>query len=407
MAMRKYRYVAVNLQKQKIKGSFIAKDEKDLANQLAKQSLFVVSCKPYPEKTKASFFSLSFGTVSVAELTNFCRQFSIMINTNIPILDCIGILKSQSYSGFFIRVLETVYDDVKGGSSLHGALDKHKKVFPDFFRSMVFVGEQSGKLDKAFSSLADYYERDAALKGKIKSALAYPIILSVMALAIIILMFAVVVPTFRKSMETLEVSEISGLTKAIYDMSDFITENWNILLLGLFALAAIIFLVLRTEKGKYAFDYLKMNLPFLKTAQTNILTAKFARAFGLLLSSGMDITGALDAVEVILGNRYVRKRFHAAAESIKHGVSIAVAFESYKLFPQIMIQMIQIGEKTASLDEVLSRACNFFDLQVSTSMDSLVAKIQPIMLLIIGAIVGVLFIAVYSPMLTIMEGLNV
>ncbi len=405
MAMRKFKYVAVNLQKQKIKGTFIANDEKDLAQQLAKQSLFVVSCKPYDDKAKNSFFSLSVGSVKQSEITSFCRQFAIMLNTYIPILDCLDILKNQSYSPLFVKVLDRVYDDVKGGAVLSEALEKHPKIFPDFFRSMVYVGEQSGKIDIVLTSLADYYEKDSALKRKTKSALAYPTMLAIMAVAIIALMFGMVVPSFRNAMSKLEVDS-EGITKIIYDLSDFFTESWQDIVLGVVVFVLVIVLILMTEKGKYAMDWLKFKLPLIKTVQQNILTARFSRAFGLLIASGMDITDAMDSVEVILGNRYMKKRFHDAAESIRHGMSLTVAFDSYKLFPQMMIQMIHVGEKTGTLDEVLVRACEFFDTQVETSLNSLVSKIQPTMLCIIGAIVGTLFVAIYSPMLNIMSGLG-
>lgn len=404
--MQKFKYVAVNLQKQKIKGTFIAKDEKDLASQLAKQSLYVISCSPYSDKTPSAFFTMGTGKVKLAELTTFCRQFSIMQNTHIPILDCLDLLKNQNFTPYFKKILQVIYDDVKGGMVLSEALNKHAKVFPDFFRSMVYVGEMSGKLDMVFTSLADYYEKDSALKKKVKSALAYPMMLLFLTVGIIVLMFAMVVPSFRSSLSTLEV-EPEGLTKAIYDISDFFSAYWTNLVLAIIILGFTIFLILRTEKGKYAMDYLKVKLPFIKTVNRNIVTARFARGFGLLLSSGMDLNDAMDTVEIVLGNRYIKKRFHDAAESIRHGMSLTVAFDSYKLFPPMMIQMIEIGEKTASLDEVLTRSCAFFDGQVESTLNSLVSKIQPIMLLIMGAIVGTLFVAVYSPMLTIMNRLGV
>ena len=404
--MQKFKYVAVNLQKQKIKGTFIAKDEKDLASQLAKQSLYVISCSPYSDKTPSAFFTLGTGKVKLSELTTFCRQFSIMQNTHIPILDCLDLLKNQNFTPYFKKILQVIYDDVKGGMVLSEALNKHAKVFPDFFRSMVYVGEMSGKLDMVFTSLADYYEKDSALKKKVKSALAYPMMLLFLTVGIIVLMFAMVVPSFRSSLSTLEV-EPEGLTKAIYDISDFFSAYWTNLVLLIIIVGFILFLVLRTEKGKYAMDYLKVKLPFIKTVNRNIVTARFARGFGLLLSSGMDLNDAMHTVEIVLGNRYIKKRFHDAAESIRHGMSLTVAFDSYKLFPPMMIQMIEIGDKTASLDEVLTRSCAFFDGQVETTLNALVSKIQPIMLLIMGGIVGTLFVAVYSPMLTIMNRLGV
>ncbi len=403
--MQKFKYVAVNLQKQKIKGTFIAKDEKDLASELAKQSLYVISCSPYSDKTPSAFFTMGTGKVKLSELTTFCRQFSIMQNTHIPILDCLDLLKNQNFTPYFKKILQVIYDDVKGGMLLSEALNKHAKVFPDFFRSMVYVGEMSGKLDIVFTSLADYYEKDSALKKKIKGALAYPLMLLGLTVGILVLMFAMVVPTFRESLASLNV-EPEGLTKAIYDISDFFNENGQMLLLAVMLFGITLFLILRTEKGKYALDYLKVKLPLIKTVNQNIVTARFARGFGLLLSSGMDINDAMDTVEIVLGNRYIRKRFHEAAENIRHGMSLTVAFDSYKLFPPMMIQMIEIGEKTASLDEVLTRSCNFFDGQVETKLNALVSKIQPTMLLIMGAIVGTLFVAVYSPMLNIMNRLG-
>ena len=403
--MQKFKYVAVNLQKQKIKGTFIAKDEKDLASQLAKQSLYVISCKPYSDKTPSAFFTMGTGKVKLSELTTFCRQFSIMQNTHIPILDCLDLLKNQNFTPYFKKILQVIYDDVKGGMLLSEALNKHAKVFPDFFRSMVYVGEMSGKLDLVFTSLADYYEKDSALKKKIKGALAYPLMLLALTVGILVLMFAMVVPTFRESLALLNV-EPEGLTKAIYDISDFFNEYGQTMLLAIMLFGIMLFLILRTEKGKYALDYLKVKLPLIKTINKNIVTARFARGFGLLLSSGMDINDAMDTVEIVLGNRYIRKRFHEAAKNIRHGMSLTVAFDSYKLFPPMMIQMIEIGEKTATLDEVLTRSCDFFDGQVETKLNALVSKIQPTMLLIMGAIVGTLFVAVYSPMLNIMNRLG-
>ena len=403
--MQKYKYVAVNLQKQKIKGTFIAKDEKDLAAQLAKQSLYLVSAKNYSGNTPSAFFTLGTGKVSLKELTSFCRQFAIMLNTHIPILDCLDILKNQQYSAYFRGILEVIYEDVKSGIVMSEALNKHKKVFPDFFRSMVYVGEQSGKLEAVFVALADYYETDSNIKKKMKGAMSYPIMLMGMAVGIVIIMLAFVIPTFRDTLSKLEV-EITGITAVISGMSDFLLANWLYMLAGVVVIGLIIFAVLQTEKGKYAFDFLKVKIPFLKTVQINMITARFARGFALLLSSGMDLTEAMDSIEVVIGNRYVKRRFHAAAESVRQGMSLTNAFETYKLFPSMMNQMITVGEKTNSLDEVLSRSCSFFDSQVETSLNSLTSKIQPVMLVIIGAVIGTMFIGVYSPMLSIMNGLG-
>ena len=405
--MQKFKYTAVNLQKQKIKGTFIANDENDLAAQLAKQSLFLISCKAYTNDTPSAFFTLSVGSsVSTAELTNFCRQFSIMQNSGISILDCLDILRNQHFSAYFRNLLQVIYEDVKSGLLLSDALDKHKKVFPHFFRSMVRVGELSGKMELVFGSLADYYESEKAIKSKVKSALSYPMMLLAMTVGVVILMMLVVVPTFREAMAQMDV-EITGITKIVYDLSDFMLSYWLIMLAGVVTAGLIIFLISRTESGAFFFDKMITYVPFVKTVQRNLFTARFARAFGLLLSSGMDLNSALDSVEVIISNRYLKKKFHEAAESVRQGMSITVAFETYKLFPRMMLQMVTIGERSGTLDEVLMRSCLFFDNQVETSLNSVTYKIQPVMLLIMGGIIGTLFIAVYSPILSIMTSLNI
>lgn len=401
--MQKYKYTAVNLQKEKFSGTFIAKDEKDLASQLAKQNLYLLSCSPYSGGTPSAFFTTGTGKVKMSELTTFCRQFSIMVNSGISVLGCLECLKSQAYSSFFRSLLQVIYEDVKSGIMLSDALNKHKAVFPDFFRSMVYVGEVSGKLELVFNSLADYYEKDAAIKRKAKSAFSYPIMLGCMTVAIVILMLVFVVPTFRETLNDLEVEPI-GITAAVYSISDFLLANWLYLLAGIIVLVLAILIFKKTPVGALFFDRLKLTLPILKNVQIDLITARFARAFSLMISSGMDVAEALDSAEVVINNRALEARYRQATEEVKRGMSLSMAFEKYKIFPEIMLQMISVGEKTASLDEVLSHTCSFFDEQVDSTLTSVTSKIQPVMLIILGGVIGVLFIAVYSPMISIMSG---
>ena len=391
----------MNLENKKIKGTFIAEDEKDLAEQLAKQSLFLIKWSIYTGNTPSAFFTLGTGKVTQPELTSFCRQFAIMLNTHVPLLECIDILKNQSFSSYFRKILEVMYDDVKGGMLLSEALEKHAKVFPDFFRSMTYVGEMSGRLDIVFNALADYYERDASMRQKLVSAMAYPIVLLVLTFGIAIAMLVFIIPTMKGSLKDMDVP-IEGITKVIYDMSDFVLEWGYAIIAIVIILGLIIFAFLMTEKGKYVRDVLLLKIPLLKTIQTNTLTARFARAFALLLSSGTDLTDALDAVSVVLTNRYMRKHFQVAIDYVRHGMSLTNAFESVGLFPTMLTKMVTIGERTNSLDDVLTRSCNYFDAQLEASFASFSSKIQPIMILIMGLVVGVMFIGVYSPMLSIM-----
>lgn len=402
--MQQYKYTAINLQKEKFTGHFIAQSEADLAIQLSKQGLYLVSCAPYSGKSPSSFFTLGTGKVKLAELTTFCRQYSIMINSGISLLGGIEILKEQNFSSYFRQLLQMIYEDLKAGMMLSDAMAKHKGVFPDFFRSMIKVGETSGRIDIVMNSLADYYERDNSIKKKTRSAFSYPIMLMCMTVAIVILMLAFVIPTFRDSLSSLDI-EPQGLTKAVYDISDFLLANWMYLLAGIVVFGLILFGVGKTPRGRYFYDWLKVHMPLIGKVNIDLITARFARGFGLLLSSGMDITDALDAVVIVFGNRDVERRFRAAAEDVRHGTTLAIAFNRYRLFPDIMTQMIAVGEKTAALGDVLERSCSFFDDAVERSLTAVTSKIQPIMLILLGGIIGTLFIAVYSPMLDIMQNL--
>ncbi len=403
--MQKYKYKAVTVNKVKYEGVFLAENVDDLRRQLAKQNLYLTSAKIASDKSPNPFFSLT-GTVKLTELTSFCRQFSIMINSGISIVDSINILRSQDYTGYFRKILDMIYEDVNGGMLLSNAMKKHPRVFPNFFFNMVYIGEMSGGLDRVLISLADYYETDSKIKRKAVSALSYPLILLVMIVGVMAIMMLFVVPIFRDALEDMDV-EMPQITLIIFDFSEFLLNNYTYILLGIFGIVGVFLIASRTQKGKFFIDMLKIKLPFLGKIQTNILTARFARGFGILLDSGMDIVKALDTISLILGNKYIECKFADAVQDVRKGNSLTTAFNKYKIFPDILLQMISIGEKTGSLNEVLLRSCTFFDEEVESALMAFTAVLQPVMLLFMGASIGIVFVAIYSPMLSIMTSVTI
>lgn len=401
--MQKYKYVAVDIDKRKFKGQFLAENEDDLRLQLSRQRLYLIKAMPVSSKPPSAFFSVS-GRVKTKELTTFCRQFAIMINSGISIVESLAVLREQSYSDFFKRVLAAVYEDVKVGFLLSEAMAKHKKVFPQFFTSMTYVGEQSGMLDEVLRSIADYYETDAKIRSKTVSAMLYPIFLAVLMIAIVVLMVAFVIPTFEDSLAELEV-EMPPLTMAVMGISHWFAANWKYTVLGVVALVMILLAVGRTPKGTYFFHTLLLHIPLAGKVQTALISAKFARGFGLLLSSGMDVVDAMSVISAVLGNKNVEKRFQLATADVREGQSITSALTKYRLFPTILIQMVSVGEKTGSVDKVLLQSSSYFDEQAERLLTGMTTLIQPIMLGIMGLIVGLLFYAIYSPMIAIMQTL--
>lgn len=402
--MKKFKYTAINLNKKKFTGVFLAEDERSLAQSLAEQNLYLIKASPIKRMSVNSFFSLS-GKISAREMAMFCRQFSIMITTGIPIVDSLRVLKGQAYSMLLRHALEFIYEDVKGGVLLSQAVEKHKRIFPYFFCSMIRVGECSGALDKIMVTLADYFETDARIKNKTINAMIYPVLLIVMAIGVFILMVSFVIPAFIEALATIDV-EMPKLTLSLYRFSIVLRENWQIIALSVAGFFLAIIGLRQTARGRYFFDFLTVKLPILGGISRSLLTARFARSFGLLIDGGIDVVEALETVEIVLGNKFIEKRFHAAIEEVRQGMSLTVALQSYRLFPSMMLQMIAVGERTGSLADVLMRSSPFFDQQAETALTSISTMLQPIMLVVIGGLVGVLFYAIYSPLLQVMEGIG-
>ena len=401
--MTKFKYTAVNLDKKKFTGTFLAEDEKQLKALLAQQNLYLISAKPVSDKSPNPFLSVS-GKVPVRELTSFCRQFCAMINAGIAIIDCLEILSRQSFSSFFKKVLEMVYEDVKTGVLLSDAMKKHPRVFPHFFVSMVYVGEVSGSIDVVMQNLADYYEKDDEIRKKVKGAMIYPIVMLVLIIGVMILMMFFVVPTFKDALSAIDVP-LPALSVAIFNLSEFLKSYWKVIFLSVVVIALGFFIYFKTEVGKRTWDTLKIKLPVIGTVTVNMISSRFTRGFSLLIGSGMDLIDAMVSIEKVLDNRNVQSHFNIAIDDVRNGSKLAMALEKQKIFPPILTQMIAIGERTGKIDEILQNSCSFFDEQVDSAVNGATTVIQPILLVLLGAVIAVMFIAVYAPMLSIMENL--
>lgn len=401
--MQKFKYTAINFDKMKFTGTFFAENEEALREELAKQRLYLVKAKAISDAPPSAFLTAG-GGISIKELTVFCRQFAIMINAGVSVIDCLEVLKEQSYTSFFKKVLARVYEDVKSGLLLSEAMAKHKRVFPEYFRSMTYVGEVGGVLDKVMVSVADYYETDHKIRSKVKSALAYPMVLFCLTVVVLAVLTMYVIPTFKTSLAVMDVP-MPGITLAMFNISEFFLAKWKEILIVIFVVVAFFALLGKTKRGRYFYDTLKVRIPFMKKIQVATVTSRFARGFGLLIESGMDIVDALDVMANLMGNKNIERRFRMAIEDVKQGVHLALALDKYKIFPQLLIQMIAVGENTGAMDEVLLKSCDHFDSEVHNALNSATTMIQPIILVIMGGAIGVVFISIYAPILSIMQTL--
>ena len=237
---------------------------------------------------------------------------------------------------------------------------------------------------------------------KFRSALAYPTIIFVMTLALACVMLLFIVPTFKDSLAELGV-ELTGLTAAVYRASDFMLEYGYLVFLAIFAVTALAVLFFNTERGRRVGDKLVLKIPLINRVLRNIHAARIARSLGLLISSGMGLDEALSASEIVITNSFIKAKYADAANAVRRGESLASALGKQGVFPDTMIKMIEVGEETNSLDDVLLRSCAFLDLESENSLSSLSSAIGPVMLVIMGAVIGVLFFAVYSPILSVIS----
>ncbi len=391
------------MNKKKFNGIYLAENVTELRNMLARQGLYLTSARVMKNQRPSAALSLS-GKIPIKELTTFCRQFAIMINAGISVSESIGSLKNQDYSAFFKQSLSIVHEDLNSGMMLSEALKKQKRAYPEFFTSMIYIGEGSGSLDVVLNNLADYYETDAQIKSKTKSALVYPIVLLVIMVSILAVMTFFVIPTFEEALSELDV-QMPALTTTIFNMSHKIADNIVTILIVIASVVAALVIFGRFRIGRYTYDTLKYKLPVIKKVQRSMVTSRFARAFGLLLSGGTDLMEAMYMISNVLGNKYVEKRFRLAVNEVERGMNLTMALDSYNIFQQMLIQMISVGERTGELDTVLMSSCEFFDQEVENSLKAMTALIQPVLLVIMGGAIAIMFLAVYSPILSIMNTL--
>lgn len=399
--MNKFSYTAVDINNDKYKGTFLAEDEESLRKMLADQDLFLVRSRKLSNDAPNPFFSVS-GKVSTKELTSFCRQFAVMINAGISILESIDVLKNQSFSGFFKKSLNVIYEDIQEGLMLSEAMKKHRRVFPEFFCNMVSVGEISGALDEVLENLADYYEREQHTKSKTQEALLYPIILIVMIVAVLAIMFIFVIPKFKSALLGLGV-ELPAITLFILNLSNWFVQNWQYLFIGIVAFIAIMVAIGKTKRGKYAYDTVLLYIPVVRKIVVALASSRFSRGMGLLLSGGMDTLSAADTMSRLLSNKNIEKRLQNAVTDISNGTSITDAIKKQKIFPDVLTQMIAVGERSGTLDSVLLSSCRYFDAEVDKTLSTFMTLLQPILLIIIGGIILFVFLAVYSPILSMIE----
>jgi type IV pilus assembly protein PilC len=370
-----------------------AASKAELIMNLRKKRVTLTSAK---EKRRGSSLGLGLGGVSTKDLAVFTRQFATMINSGLPLVQCLDILSKQAESDYFRKLIDQTMKDVESGSTLADALSRHPTVFGELYVNMVEAGEAGGVLDVILGRLATYLEKMDALKRKIRSAMMYPAVVGVVTVAATIFMLVFIIPTFAKMYSDFG-GELPAPTRLVMAVSEFVRYQWWILLL----VAAGGFYAFRryydTKRGRAAVDRFVLKVPVLGPVLLKASIARFTRTLGTLVSSGVPILEGLEITAKAAGNTMVKNAVMKTRSSISSGQTIAGPLKDSEVFPPMVVQMIAVGEETGALDEMLNKIADFYDEEVDSAVDSLTSVIEPIMIVFMGAIVGGMVIAMYLP----------
>ncbi|MCM8831589.1 MAG: type II secretion system F family protein [Candidatus Omnitrophica bacterium] len=396
--MALFLYVVKNREGKVIKGILEAESKEKLIEHFHKEGCVIFSIKETKSKAKLK----TKGKIKADELVVFSRQFTTLIESGIPIVDCLLILKEQIQNLYFKDVMEAILKDVKEGLSLSSALSKHPKVFPEIYVSMVEAAEASGSLAEILDRLAIYLEKSLALRKKITSAMYYPVIVVLLASVITSFLVFKIIPTFKGIYESLG-GKLPFITQMLINFSDFLRQNIFIIFFVFFLIVIGFQKYISTPKGKKNYHKFLLRLPVFGDLIKKIAIAKFARTFSTLIKSGVPIIKCLEIVGKTSGNKILEEAVFQAKKFIQEGQPISIPLEKTGIFPPMVTRMIAIGEKTGRLEEMLSKIAQFYEEQTDATVSGLSSLIEPIIILFLGIVVGGIVVALFLPIIKVTE----
>ena len=403
-AVKKFEYSVRDAQGKIQKGSIEASSEAVVANRLRDMKLAPISIdevKTGGLKTEIKIPGFS-DRIGLKDISIMARQLATMISAGLSLLRALTILAEQTENQALARVILDVRSDIEGGRSLSAALGRHPDVFPPLMINMVRAGEVGGFLDSVLSSVASNFESEVRLHGKIKSAMAYPTVVFAIAILAVVGMLLFIVPTFQKMFETLG-GQLPFLTRILVAMS-------NGLKVGLIPLILLIILGMylwRTNKRKLGFrkvvEPLYLKAPVFGGLVQKVALARFTRNLGAMLRAGVPILQSLDIVGEASGNIVVENATRAVRESVRSGNSLAKPLAAHSIFPPMAVQMMAVGEDTGALDQMLDKIADFYDQEVESTTEALTSLIEPLMIAVLGAIIGFMVIGLYMPIFSVFD----
>ncbi len=393
--MANFKYKAINSEGQRIEGSQSADSESQVREMLLSNQYYPLSIEKENSKNKKSF---SFNSkVKLKDIAVFCRQFYVMLDSGLSIGKALNILIEQGEKPKIREALIGVNGDLKRGETLASSMRKRKDVFPNLLTSMIDAGERSGNLDIILKRMAEYYEKETKIRGKIKSAMIYPIVLGVVAIIAITFILTFVMPTFVQMFEENNV-DLPMSTKMVLGTSKMLGKYGIIIFLILVTAIILLGKYLKSEEGQYKLSIINLKIPVIKKLTQKIIVSRFTRTMGIVSSSGMSLVTSIEIVASVVGNKIAEKELLKVKEKVLKGEGLGDSIMKIKIFPPMLASMVKVGEEAGSLDSILDKTADFYDDELEREIQTATALIEPAMIVVMGIIIGFLLISILTPM---------
>jgi len=396
--MSAFSYSAIDNNGADVSGTLEAQDRKHVLEILKEKHLFPFKIKEITtNKGTGTLFAQKTG---LKDITIFCRQFYTMLNAGVSIIKCLDILQIQTQNKRLKEAVRQIYETVQKGKNLSEAMKEYSGIFPELLVNMVEAGEISGTLDSIMERLASHFEKENKIRNKIKAAMIYPVILSILAVSVVFFLLTFVMPTFFGMFEKSGVA-LPLPTKILVMFSDFMLSYWYVIILSGAGSIYIIRRYLKTDGGRYKWDRLKLQMPIVKKVVRNITTARFTRTLSTLLGSGITLLQALDIVAKVVNNRVASKGLMSVREDMKKGMDLSTPVKKLGIFPPMVNSMLSIGEESGMLEDILEKSAGFYDEEVESSMQQMVSVMEPVLIVFMAFIIGFIVVAMALPMFDI------
>lgn len=402
--MPAFEYVAVDRLGKKRTGKIEARDRQDAVGSLKEQGIFVKKIKPFQQSIWTRELQLVSPRVKSEHFVIFCRQFAVLIRAGISVVEAVNVLRQQTESKPLQKTLQQVLTEIRSGTQLSVACQEHPRIFTPIFVNMIRAGEASGDLDDTLERLAVFFEKEHAAREKIKSALAYPVTVAIIACLVTAFLMWKVVPQFISTFENFGV-QLPLVTRIVVAVSSHLQSFWYQYIGLPILLVAAAKAIGKTAKGRYQIDYLKLKVPVFGKLQQKLAMARFSRTFSSLYGAGVPMLQILSIVANVVNNEVIASGLKSAQDNLRTGQSLTEPLRGNWVFPPMVTHMVAVGEKTGSMDELLEKVADFYEGEVDAMADRLKSMLEPLLIMAVAVVVGIIVLSILLPPFTLYKNL--